>query len=706
MESKVVTESEREGLLKELREDNTRAVFLWVSRYYGDRDAKHVLPGKLSDTEAKNFKEFYLEQINDYDRRISIVELATSSVLQEQRSPFFFGLYAFEKEFVGLDRLVGDVLVNLDETERSVVTSLALVSFYSNDGFPRSEFNELLQKLGAGSLLRHLKWPFGVASSEYVKVAHVLIAERTLAGLARKRDNWRADLQIWSKQLLDHLRKLRGRKSQRIRRLVETLFITRDTGSALEADVDAAAGGVPTQRRFSPLILQLGSVDLARPILDQVASEWRDQPHYAIHYARHLLYEEPRDIAAAIEVATRAKNMPAAADDDAVVHVVGMCHRVRMEQRLQDAISRGLSLKSVEDHVRADFDRAREHFLEVNRIAPATEYGNVAIIQMVTYLLQRSVELDGARDLTSFVSNDGHRWYLDALSLAEEAIGQLHNSPQRELSIRAQRTINQWGLVYGRTQQVLDGLRVLARRYEDATIRRALCDVIVAKSNRKWRSVAQADLRTIVLMMDRNIRQHGVRDADMRSWLRAYRHLLSFDLQFAIERLVDWHKLNPSSVEPAFYLYSYNFLKWIENATQPDGLPALQGLAAEVNHWLAVCRQNRPLGQRTWSIEWLVLERHSTYRLVHFRDMEFDPVSIIRNQEQKDMKKLERSLACVTGVVRGYRGPQYATLDLGYNLLVRITPLDRVTKDDEGKAASAFLSFTYDRLVGWDPRIC
>jgi hypothetical protein len=86
--------------------------------------------------------------------------------------------------------------------------------------------------------------------------------------------------------------------------------------------------------------------------------------------------------------------------------------------------------------------------------------------------------------------------------------------------------------------------------------------------------------------------------------------------------------------------------------------------------------------------------------------MEFDPVSIIRNQEQKDMKKLERSLACVTGVVRGYRGPQYATLDLGYNLLVRITPLDRVTKDDEGKAASAFLSFTYDRLVGWDPRIC
>ena len=34
MESTVITESEREGLIQQLREDNTRAVFLWVSRAY------------------------------------------------------------------------------------------------------------------------------------------------------------------------------------------------------------------------------------------------------------------------------------------------------------------------------------------------------------------------------------------------------------------------------------------------------------------------------------------------------------------------------------------------------------------------------------------------------------------------------------------------------------------------------------------------
>ena len=53
--------------------------------------------------------------------------------------------------------------------------------------------------------------------------------------------------------------------------------------------------------------------------------------------------------------------------------------------------------------------------------------------------------------------------------------------------------------------------------------------------------------------------------------------------------------------------------------------------------------------------------------------------------------------------MRNYRGPQNATLDLGHDLTVRITPLDKLSKDDEGKRVSSFVSFSYDGLVGWDP---
>ncbi|EGD57570.1 hypothetical protein Y88_1452 [Novosphingobium nitrogenifigens DSM 19370] len=38
-------------------------------------------------------------------------------------------------------------------------------------------------------------------------------------------------------------------------------------------------------------------------------------------------------------------------------------------------------------------------------------------------------------------------------------------------------------------------------------------------------------------------------------------------------------------------------------------------------------------------------------------------------------------------------------------MFAKITPLDRLSKDDEGKRASAFLSFSYDGLIGWDSRL-
>ena len=87
MEATIVTESERESLLRQLREDNTRAVFLWVSRAYGRRDGKEVLVGRLGDSEAALFRDAYLEQVADEERRAALMTLSNSSL--EQRNPFF-----------------------------------------------------------------------------------------------------------------------------------------------------------------------------------------------------------------------------------------------------------------------------------------------------------------------------------------------------------------------------------------------------------------------------------------------------------------------------------------------------------------------------------------------------------------------------------------------------------------------------------------
>jgi hypothetical protein len=220
---------------------------------------------------------------------------------------------------------------------RQLLADLALVSLYASDGFPIHEFDELCGRVNDG------KWPvradslFLLRTATHVRVSHSLLAERALTNLARIKSQWRADISLFSNALLGDLSSLEHKTSERVQNIVQTLFITRDIESALSADVDIDVGGIATQRRFSPLINDLGNVAQARTIFRRVVQQWPKEPHYAAHLARHLMYEEPKEIDDAVQLATRAEKSQGAADDAALVHIAGMAYRVRMEQRLREA---------------------------------------------------------------------------------------------------------------------------------------------------------------------------------------------------------------------------------------------------------------------------------------------------------------------------------------------------------------------------------
>lgn len=107
------------------------------------------------------------------------------------------------------------------------------------------------------------------------------------------------------------------------------------------------------------------------------------------------------------------------------------------------------------------------------------------------------------------------------------------------------------------------------------------------------------------------------------------------------------------------------------------------------------------LGERSWSFEWLE-RRQSGYGIISTRFLDFDPPSAIRNPDSKDRNKLSVRLARVKGTLREYRGPQNAQMDLGSHLMAKITPLERLARDDEGAEITAYISFSYDGLIGWD----
>ena len=325
-----------------------------------------------------------------------------------------------------------------------------------------------------------------------------------------------------------------------------------------------------------------------------------------------------------------------------------------------------------------------------------SEYGYLSSIQTVSTLLRGATELSGT-DLAELLRDPRHKWLATALERAEESINILQSRPGSRLSVRAQRTIAEWAFVYGHVDKVIQQLRVLSEGAPDPGVRRALSSALLTKHGRKWISVPDADLQTITRLMERNIDSNDFSDSDLRRWLRASRLRRGFQIETAIERLIDWNKLRPDAVEPAFYLYVLYLLQWMNSGR------AKQGYIGAVQKWLDVCRENRPLGNKQWSYEWLV-ERDGRFSATHFSDLDFDPVQTIIGRTPENSEKL-KVLGRVEGTLSRYVGPQHALVDLGQHFNIHITPRSEITRDHEGRRLRTMISFTYDGAVGWNPEL-
>ena len=88
----------------------------------------------------------------------------------------------------------------------------------------------------------------------------------------------------------------------------------------------------------------------------------------------------------------------------------------------------------------------------------------------------------------------------------------------------------------------------------------------------------------------------------------------------------------------------------------------------------------------------------------HFRDLPYDPVSIVRSGDQEEISKLENQIERIEGTIVDYKGPQQCRLDLGQKLKIRFYALQIIRDDDQGKKGSVFVSFDYDGIKGWGPK--
>jgi hypothetical protein len=692
LDAATVSESERENLLRQLRQTNTRNVFLWVCRSYSSEVQEDILPSLLDkEKEIPVFLDIYSRECGAEDRRINLRQLVNYAAYEKQRSPFFFGLTAFEREYMGLDKAVCG-LWELFAPCLDSLAFLALITKFTSHPIPFKEFRMLFKYLSKELPLPDLgKTPLIATDNKtFIKIPHSLIADTILERYFGNEPTQR-DYQALALQFVKALEQIELTSAGSLDRLLQHLFTNRDVLSALESDIEFATGRLG-KKRFSQLItaISIDSPEPARELFREVVKIWPAAPHYAIHYARLLLYRSPEKIDEAISVITAALATVSGENDPYVHHMLGMCYRFKMNELFNHA-KNNFSYERHKNVIFDYFQKAVEKFSLSSSISQNDRVSNVSTIQSCHEFLHNSMKCLSLREINA-LPEDG--LYTRALECAELAI--VHLRKQSDLNRIEVRVLEQFDLLYAAgTKRYIDKLKKLSS--SDIHYVRQLCSYIHATHERAWHKISQNDLHIMKNRLDSCLHRDNVTEIDFHRWVNISRYCQDFDLLQMLNRLSAWMDKVSKSIEPLYYMYVFQFIQMMN--TPPE---SAKPFADQMKKSLSVCNKtNMTQGRDQFSREWLCKTVDGTYFLKPWLEISPSLRTNILKNKFSDAEMVAEGLCRVIGILVGYER-QKAWIDVKDRFKARIIP-HSLSRDNNGELISAYISFSYDEIRGWDP---
>ena len=682
--------SAREELYHGLAARNSRVVILYVVRtFQKDPDRALDLFDPMNDSDAGLFLGRYSVLTNSAHRQRQLKKIteATDPVWRRLRSPFFYGLTTFEREFESIDRYVGAHLENISHRVRQVILYLALTTRYSQLGLDESLVTSLFD-LHAGKELDIVS-VFGEAPAHLIvrrgktlRLLHPLIAEEVLKELlgGTSDDAWRYGLKDLSTDFIHDVVRLLGGDSVETNRLFVQLFILRDTW------YEGRARGRP---RFAELINAIPTASGQSQILELLAAECPNEAHYWNHLGRHHFYEGDKDFRRAEQYLTTAVEL--SPDDPYHHHSLGMVRRFWIEKKLNDLFS-GEQLPDEErvlDEVKDLYAQASENFSKARSLNPDDPHGYITHTQLLLYIAERLLRASntGLGPLTKKPSIVGD-WLKSNVILAEELLSHVrHDRGEGNPSNYELRCENQLSGVYGDYEAVIqDWEGMLSQGGAQEELRRALALAYWARGNRVWSGLPDEELRRIVSMMEANLRKDPTNERDIRTWFQAYHRLPEFSRMEALDRLGAWASRS-DALDAHYYLYILHFLRFRDEPESSED---------SIRSHLDKCRE-LARGRRTHSYEWLA------------RDPVWCP--LVNHTELGTWEKgasfypKTELLAEVTGTIESIKGPQAGTIKLGKVLRAFFVPsTHQWMSKDVNAVVHFYLGFSYEGLRAWSVR--
>ena len=332
VEDSVTNHNELDGVYERLRSGNVWAVLLTVGRrdQASTQAGSFYVDGILDNSETSAFANKLTSQIPE--RRTQLDQLRQER-LSQRRTPFYFGLMAFEKDFVGLEPYVAHRLEDASGPSIDVVKMSSLLYHYGQKSTPIQLLSSVLslprsKTISISSVLPNLLQELFIQEADRsIRPAHELIAEEILhqilsRGLEDKR-NWRFGLSECAVNTIEACAGHHDNPGGATAGLVRSVMIERGTQ-------ETPAGLLEGQ--FSQLVEAIPSSDGQRRVLERLTELFPDEAHFWAHLGRFYT-RRAREHSLASE--SHAKSLQISPQDPVLHHMAGMAFRGELDELLE-----------------------------------------------------------------------------------------------------------------------------------------------------------------------------------------------------------------------------------------------------------------------------------------------------------------------------------------------------------------------------------
>ena len=686
-----VTKEVVDRLYDELRRSHTHAVLFNVERRFDSSmgSGTHYLDAMLTTREAFGLSGVLAPRVPE---RRSDIESLINEPDRRKRSPFYFGLTAYGRDFRGLEAYVEARLSQASDLVGSAVLFMAFAYYYGQVSLSLQTFGPVFgisasKLIAMSNVIPDYVRELLVEADDGVRPAHYLIAEeilhQELGRTSKDLRNWRVGLADLATSFVDLLADLPHRSRGTTSDMLRGVLIERDSA-------ESTAGHWGTA--FSPLLEDVPNVDGRRRLLEHLTCKFPEEPHFWAHLGRFYSRVD-RDHDKAHTAHEKALGL--LPNDPLLHHMAGIALRAELYDML--------------DSVNSDYDgefeaklleivgEASREFESSRSLDRRSEYSYISQVQMILRVVGTASRAKGYQhEVMQFLTLPGNDTYRELVDQAQNLLSDLALTKGSEISSQLQvRVEADLENLHGNYSEAIQRLTNILDRRESYSppIRRAIIRAYAARHEDDWSSLTARELARVVELASDNIVEEPASDHNLRLWLRAVRTANALSVDSVAEQL-SYKRLQNPSVDTTYYLYIMKFLQ-LESGDL--------AVAREVPDLIEKCsRLAQDLSRTTTSFEWLGKET-GLAALMHF--------SVLGAwDENKRFWPNTEHLRAVRGRIAQIRHQGSGEIELPSGLRAFFVPSSGaipsgyIAGQDIGREVEFYLGFSYDGLRAWSVR--